>query len=389
MYCTAPFNGISVNEQGKVRTCCRGTADILDLNKNTIAELKNSTILKEIQNSMLNGVPHELNCMWCHRHEQNTGDSVVRQYYNKNFPNISTERVKLQTIELRWSNLCNLGCLYCNPYYSSIWEDRLKIPIKTSKNKEYKDEVLTWVIDQIEDIKELQLVGGEPMLMKQNYALINQLPDDARLVIITNLSYDLQSIPCLSKLLSRPKENTIWNVSLDNIGEQFEYVRNGAKWSTLKNNLTFLSSNWPTTIGISFVYNLFSAFTIKETMQAMDEFGIKKFQFITVGRDNRSTVNHNNVISVFRLPTEIKKIAFAKFKDAVKWHQLSIHPEDLDFYPLQGANEILTQLELDTGHAVVSKKEFITGIEYFDSWNNKKFKDLWPEVSSLLELHLH
>jgi hypothetical protein len=72
------------------------------------------------------------------------------------------------------------------------------------------------------------------MLMKQNYELIAKLPSSARISILTNLSYDLQRLPCIENLLARPRENTIWNISCENIGQQFEYVRSGAEWNKYK-----------------------------------------------------------------------------------------------------------------------------------------------------------
>ena len=111
------------------------------------------------------------------------------------------------------------------------------------------------------------LVGGEPMLMKQNHVLFQTLPDNCQISIITNLSYDLERLQCINDLLKRPRDKIIWNVSMENTGEQFEYVRNGGNWQQVEKNFKFLMKHWPTTVSINMVYSLFSALNLYQTIQ--------------------------------------------------------------------------------------------------------------------------
>jgi len=262
--------------------------------------------------------------------------------------------------------------------FSSTWADRLNTH-SISPVKSYQDDLLNFILRHVDEIDEISLVGGEPMLMKQNYELIAKLPDSVRISILTNLSYDLERLPCTPKLLSRPRENTIWNISCENINQQFEYVRNGAKWDQLETNLKFLTQHWPDDVTINMVYSVFGAFDLIETVKRFHEFGIKKFNF--------QPYFGPSAIDVFSMPAAIQVLAEQILNDVVQTHYETIHPEDRDFYPLANLDLIKTKLAQAQGKSC-SKKEFYNQIAWYDKWSNRKFKDLWPHVIDLVELHL-
>ena len=395
VYCTAPFNSINVTENGVVRTCCQGNVNLVDLSvtgAKNLTPLLNSAIIKEIQDAMLKGIPHEANCGACAMHERTTGDGVTRERFNKFFPDIKKNNgVALKTVMLRLNNLCNLGCVYCSPSSSSVWEARKKIPIKNTKVKDYQENLYDWVLDHVSEIQEIQLLGGEPMLIKQNYSLIKALPLDARIIIVTNLAYELDKLPCLPDLLKRPKENILWNISFENIGKQFEYARSGADWSLFSKNLKLLTKLWPHTVNVSFCYNILSAFDMLKTVKQISYYGIHKYQFVSVWSNDPYNVwstTTSDQLNVFSMPPAIKKLAAEEFRKVFEWREKFIHPNDLHLYPWYGANEIYKKLQSNVEENAISKKEFYEFIDYFDSFSKEKFETLWPELKSLIDLHL-
>jgi hypothetical protein len=50
--------------------------------------------------------------------------------------------------------------------------------------KSYQDDLLNFVLSKIDDVEEITLVGGETMLMKQNYQLFKHLPKKSKISII-------------------------------------------------------------------------------------------------------------------------------------------------------------------------------------------------------------
>lgn len=378
IYCTAPFNGLTIREDGHVRTCCIGNVSIGNLNNESIEDIQNSPILNEIRSSLIANIPHK-NCNSCAQHEKNSGVTALRQHYLKFYPEYGNNYFQLKNIDLRWNNSCNLGCMYCTPVSSSTWADKLKI-YNAGPVKNYQDNLLNFILQHVDEINEISLVGGEPMLMKQNYELIAKLPNSTRISILTNLSYDLQRLPCIKNLLSRPRENTIWNISCENIGQQFEYVRSGAEWEQIQTNLKFLTQHWPNDVTVNMVYSMFSAFDLVKTIQQFHQLGIKKFNF--------QTYFGPPAVDVFKMPEAIQTLAKQCIDTVTKIHYENIHPEDHALYPLANLDLIKTKLTQFQEHTAVTKKEFYDQIAWYNQWSTTKFQDHWPHVVNLVELHL-
>ena len=379
VFCTAPWVGITVREDGHVRTCCNGRTSLGNLNQTSIVEILDSPALKKIQQRMLAGEPDQFNCQSCISLQQQTGLATVQQHYNKFYPDIVEDQFELKFLDIRWNNSCNLGCMYCNATFSSVWQDRLNVRIN-SANKDYQDELLDWILEKSHQTKEIMLVGGEPLLMKQNYALIERLSDQCQISFITNLSYNLPDLPCTPKLLSRPRSNTVWNVSLENTGAQFEYVRNGGSWVQIEQNLRYIDKHWPGSVSINFVYSMFSAFSIVETIQALHALGVKKI--------NLFPVTSNPTMDVFNMPRPIRQLAAEQLRLARQWHLDHIPSEDWDLYPLQGVDTVLENLEGPDKNLPITSKLFFNRIDWYDQYNQQKFKDLWPNVVDLVEKYL-
>lgn len=379
VYCTAPWTGVTIREDGHVRTCCVGATSLGDLNRTPINEIIASDTLSQIRQDMLSGKPNLQNCKNCIKLENQSGLATLRQHYNKFYSIVDHTEFTLRNLDIRWNNACNLGCMYCNQTFSSTWQDRLGVS-RSSVVKNYQDDLLDWILEHANQLQEIMLVGGEPLLMKQNYTLLNRLPDQCKVSIITNLSYDLPNLPCTKKLLSRPTENTVWNVSLENTGRQFEYVRTGGKWEQVKQNIEYLNQHWPEMTSINFVYSMFSAFDMLETIKTLHSIGIKKI--------NLFPITQQPTMDVFNMPESIRLVAAKELDAAIQWHFENLHPEDKELYPLKGADTILTQLYQSDKPASVTLDDFLNKIKWYDQYHHTAFKDLWPNVIDLVGKHL-
>ena len=379
VYCTAPWNGLTIRENGQVRTCCVGENIVLDLNVDQIDNIEQSPLLQEIRNKMLLGEPDVKNCVFCIKQEKNDGYSSLRNHYNTYYSDFDINNLDLKFIDLRWNNTCNLSCMYCSPTYSNTWADKLKT-INLKPVKPYQDELLAWILERAGHVKELMLVGGEPLLMKQNYELLKILPLDCRISIITNLSYDLKNLPCLADLLKRPPDNIVWNISVDNVREQFEYVRQGASWAQFTDNLEFLKQHWPNNCSINMVYSMFNDLDLLEIFKTLKSFGLGKFNLIPLGGHNPMNLSY--------MPPYIRNIARVHLTETADYHYQSLHHEDRSFYPIQGIESFLAHLEKQTNNTLTTRLEFENQIAWYDQWSAVPFRSLWPNVIELIEQHL-
>ena len=356
VYCTAPWNGLTIREDGAVRTCCVGGVVLRNLNHEPITGIERSPALIKIQKLMMEGKPDPVNCKICIDAER-YGGNPLQHHYNREYPN--TNSLKLKFVDVRWNNTCNLACQYCNAGFSSTWADRLAQP-NGRPIKAYQDGLLGWILERADQVTEIMLVGGEPMLMKQNYALLKILPKTCRISIITNLSYDLSSLPCLDDLLNRPKENIIWNISVENTGGKFEYVRSGAKWEQATTNFKLLMDHWPDNITLNMVYSMFNAFDLESDIVQFHKLGIKKF--------NLCNINDNIAMNVFNMPVSVQQLAKEQLEKTLITHQDQLHPDDKDLYPLQGISKLIDALTCVDGYTTVA--EFEKQIEFYNKWSN-------------------
>ena len=83
------------------------------------------------------------------------------------------------------------------------------------------------------------MAGGEPLLMKENLELLALLKEK-------NPTVNLRVNTNLSKVDTRVFEkicefsNVHWTVSIDEMAEEFEYVRYGSKWQDFLDNLAII-----------------------------------------------------------------------------------------------------------------------------------------------------
>jgi MoaA/NifB/PqqE/SkfB family radical SAM enzyme len=378
VYCTAPWKGITVMADGIVKTCCIGKVKLGNLNDDSIDNIMASPVLEQIKYDLANGIKNH-NCKVCHQQEESINYANLRSHFLKYYPLSSLQQSQINVVDVRWNNKCNLACQYCGPESSSTWQDKLGLPTYTV-NKPYQDDLLDWIVNKSSQLREIMLAGGETMLMKQNYKLFSVAPADCRFSIVTNLSYDLEDLPCIPDLLKRPRDNVIWSISADNTYKQFEYVRTGASWEKFVKNINFLTTHWPNTIGLNIVYSILSAVDIDKTYQTFSELGVHKVSILQI--------MGNEELSVDRMPASIRTLCYQSLERLRKFHSEKFGI-DQELYPISGIEMVYQSLTKPSAHPTISKEKFNQKINNFDSWSTVGlFQNLWPRLSILLDQEL-
>ena len=269
-FCAAPWRGLHINPRGDVKTCCAGDPNMLgNLNESTIEQILHGPVMQEIRQSIRQGKPHSYcyNCVQAERYGRSE-----RDWHNNVSPEFDcktasdTEHTPT-LIDVRWNTTCNLSCNYCAPACSSKWAALKQIPFKSGA-RPYYEQVCDYLEQHKSSIREVALVGGEPLLLPENERLLDVIPEDCVVTLITNVSVDLSQNKIFSKLIKRNRVG--WSLSFDNIDQRFEYVRYGGKWSLLEKNLGLienLTKNNGHWAGIHAVYNLYNATRLVEFTQ--------------------------------------------------------------------------------------------------------------------------
>jgi MoaA/NifB/PqqE/SkfB family radical SAM enzyme len=374
-YCAAPWRGLHINIRGDVKTCCAGNPNMLgNLNTKTITEILNGPELTEIRSALRQGQTHPY-CTHCMDRESKGGDSerVWHNNINEGFDTTQagTDYEYPTLLDIRWNSTCNLSCNYCGPYDSSKWAALKKIPVNNNARKYYQD-VCNFIEHHNQHIQEVALVGGEPLLLPENERLLDVIPADAVVTIITNLNNPLENNRIFQKLAQHRRVG--WSMSFDNVSDRFEYVRSGASWNLQLHNLDLVqdlmknNGHWG---GIHAVYNLYNATRLVEFKQFATARGLSiKWQNLGGPHD----------LDPRRYGQEIAQLVAAEIERVFDVCEVD-DEERLLFGTALKTYQSITQ---PNPEMLEKLKKFVAEIEQYHPNQQGKFRELWPEISNLL-----
>lgn len=213
-------------------------------------------------------------------------------------------------LEIAFDSTCNLACMYCTPDVSSKWMEEItshgpykfsksynmhdldylkslgRIPIKNSEHNPYIEAFWKWWPDLYESLQVFRITGGEPLLSKHLWTMFDWFKshknEKLELSINTNLCVPdklidklIENIKAVSPNVSRIKIFT----SIEAVGKDAEYIRDGLNYIEWKNNLERILTELPNVrVIISTTLNNLSIFTIEKLMIDVMELR-KKFTY--------------------------------------------------------------------------------------------------------------
>ena len=252
-FCPLPFLSVEATPMGKARACCLSTEDIpdIDLRHNTLTEAFNSKYMDDLRKKFVNW-EQPSNCQRCWD-EEAAGRTSKRMHSEHKLRSlgIDTNRLyphKLQFLDLKLGNICNLKCRICGSFSSSKWAGE-EIAMY-SKNQTARDNLANgrWVRESprfwedlreiMRDVKYIEFTGGEPFLIEEHFDLLAavvymNLANDIELHYNTNTTV----VPKMGLELWPHFKRVEIAVSIDDMGERFEYQRYGTKWEETLANL--------------------------------------------------------------------------------------------------------------------------------------------------------
>jgi len=246
--CALPWTGFELEPTGGVKNCVISTEYIGNINTTKIKDIVGSDAnIKRKEDMLADKKPR--NCEGCYLQEKGRSDlnSISsRLYYLKEVGSKTKldiydnkENFSLKHVDLRWTNSCNQACVYCCPELSSKWAQELNVKIKSKK--ESREDVKNFVFENIENLQNVYLAGGEPMLMKENLEFLQLLKEKnhkCSIRVNTNLSTTKTGI--FDLLCTFP--NVHWTVSLETIEHEYEYIRHHGSWDDFQKNLEVINT---------------------------------------------------------------------------------------------------------------------------------------------------
>ena len=214
IFCSHLYTSLSFDQKGQVRVCCNNyeipKIDDRPINVNdkdfSMKKVFNSDLHLRIRTNLMNGV-RDASCLRCWQTEENGAESyrtiwnnsLASGYYKDLMLDTQSEKgyimykndstkVPMQHIddpyvtflEFSVGNRCNLICRMCNVDNSHLWEEEsrtlfpeVKIPTrKVSVDEKFlSDEFFK---ENFTHIKQVNFLGGEPLLVKEHQRFLEQ-----------------------------------------------------------------------------------------------------------------------------------------------------------------------------------------------------------------------
>ena len=258
----------------------------------------------------------------------------IRKAVNR-YKETKTGHIKDRIFEVQikaFGNQCNLDCYMCHTYDSSTrtttlnskeLEGQTVMNVWTLKHgndlkvNSIKGAPLQDIIDQIADIApyiyNLKLIGGEPLVMKQYYQLLDAIINTGharhmKLKFQTNMSVLGQGKYKITDYI-RHFQLFEFTVSLDGIGKTDEYIRRRSNWEDIVKNIKAVKQYPNVQINVNGTISFLSVLRFYELINWFDE-NKKLFKQI-----NWSNIRGPAKLCANVLPDELKKELISKYEN--------------------------------------------------------------------------
>jgi len=245
--CQKLWNHLYVGPDGNVNPCCLADHGfpLGNLDDHTMSEIIGNRAEK-IRSDMTQGYRNRA-CAPCYKKED-SGIKSGRQCCDP-----SAQTLEIKDIDIRVNNICNFKCRMCSEYSSSAIQQETielygkdtamsfeKISLERTK-KQTKNRRLEKILPFVTtDLQSIYFAGGEPLIMAEHYAVLDQLimTGNTGLAIryntnLSTLSYKNHDVIDYWKKFS----NITVGASIDASGAVAEYMRHGTVWNDIVNNI--------------------------------------------------------------------------------------------------------------------------------------------------------
>jgi MoaA/NifB/PqqE/SkfB family radical SAM enzyme len=342
-FCMHPFTGLATREDGAIQVCCR-SHPIGNITNNTLEQIWNNDTMRRIRGQVLSGErPPE--CAPCFNLEDQGVESLRQRHIKNNIPESRitlypnalddlhsemTMPFKFPTMEIKLNNLCNLKCRMCHPMDSTSWNDWKEVEEFYVKENNFMVKAIEDLnlmnkpyLDKFDDnpnwwnsfekllphFRRVEFAGGEPLMDPQHYRILDMLApygDNIEIKYATNLTTLGKSNRTIWQYWPKFKSVAV-NVSIDGIGDSYEYVRGNASWAELINNIKQIQTipNISRIVGAVAVQVSNVLVLDKMIKYFLDELGIV---FYT------NMVQYPNVLSAQCLPANLRELAIQRLQ---------------------------------------------------------------------------
>lgn len=287
-HCDLPSKLLSISNEGIISSCCMS---LYDNESRYLPSIDNSKSLKKNwELSIGQKIKKDFNegripdsCLICLKSEKETGSSyrlssifsneIPEEVENELFP-------KVEFVELKLGNNCNLACRMCNPLSTDRLIDEFR-GYYGEDNSSGNIEKTNWYKDpgfwkqlllKSKDLKKINFAGGEPLITKEAWGFLKGLIDQGDSdEIEVSYNTNLTVLPSQAYEIWPKFKSIHLFVSIDGYGEMYEYIRFPGKWATTLEKIKIVSTQLKNlNIGrVKFAYTI-SAYNLRHLVSFLD-----------------------------------------------------------------------------------------------------------------------
>ena len=227
--------------------------------------------------------------------EMNHYDEMVPK---QSFDNPNSVKVSPKMVEVYFSNLCNMSCIYCGPKFSHKWYhevknnpndpsldvqrweasviDSAKIDLVAVTNKFFK-----WLKTEYKTLYNLRILGGEPFFQPETDRMLDFIETETNpnitISIFSNLKVNhSRFINYIDRLNTLHESNQVRQInvvcSIDCWGPPAEYTRQGLICEDWEKNFKYLIANSSINTQIHGTMNSLSIHTMKDLISLRNHY---------------------------------------------------------------------------------------------------------------------
>jgi len=396
-FCMLPWVHLHAFPDGRAYPCCLSDYwhPIGDLHKDTMKEVWNQDPLKQMRVNMLADKPCK-QCNKCYEQEEN-GAFSMRNNANRNNGHHVKEinqthadgthpEFKIRYWDIRFNNLCNFRCRSCGPMFSSNWyNDHVKMYGKPPDalgrpldRVEYagrnEDDIEDQMQEHIPYLEEVYFAGGEPLIMKEHYTLLDKLLELGKTDIVLRYNTNFSELQYKNKHVFdywKQFKNVSVGASLDASGARAELMRKGTVWSQIVKNRELMMKEVPHV-----------DFYVSATVSSMNVLHVLDFhrEWVELGLIKVQDWNINicqspNWYRADIFPTVFKEtVIYPAYEKHIAW----LEPFDKLKRAVVGYQSLMNLMKSNDSNQNWSR--FIKEIAKLDQVRNEDFWKTFPEI---------
>ena len=434
-FCTAKWKQVTLHlHNGFTHSCHHPVSHKIPLEelKDNPSALHNTKFKKEQRKLMLEG-KRPAECDYCWRVEDSGSEELSDRTY-KSFepwaqPHIQDivdkgwdDNVNPSYLEVSFSSVCNLKCSYCSPQVSSKWMEEIKehgpyntsnkfndlqwliqtdaMPIPNREPNPYIEAFWKWWPDVSKDLKHFRITGGEPLLTKDTFKVLDDLIANPK----PDLEFSVNSNMCVpdavfNKFIEKMKiigsEGKVKKLkiftSAEAYGAQAEYIRHGLNYNQWLSNIRRVLEEVPNcTFTCMSTYNVLSIFSFDKMLKDLLDL---KLEFGGVGKGIPIILD----APYLRFPNHQ-----AMFIAEPEWRDMYIKPqvdfisnnfedrnvagkENMGFFKWEGDKfqrlyDIINEEHLDEETLRKNRSDFVIFVDEHDKRRGTNFLETFPEM---------